>query len=314
MNQSANKRDGQPVTRDQVTASLREAGLRPGQVVLVHSAMRTVGHVADGAGTVVEGFLDVLGPEGTLVVPTYTFAHEAEEDPLIDPARDPSEMGVITETARKRPDALRSTAYRHSLAAIGPQSRQITDIDPALSVFDERSSFGRMLDLDTQIVLLGMTYAHSTSHHLGEWICDVPYRHTLPLEVKVRRPDGSIQVQPMTDYQPKPSADGSYYGTRGPDFNRMGRMLEQRAQVGLAPMGNAAIRRYAMRDLVDLSKSEGAKDHNVFRTEEGEKEQYTPLDFGTIVISPLLKDGAGREFSCQWCVMDEAKLTLPAGS
>ena len=43
---------------------------------------------------------------------------EVEETPIIDPRNDPSEMGIITETAHRRPQALRSIAYRHSFAAM----------------------------------------------------------------------------------------------------------------------------------------------------------------------------------------------------
>jgi len=221
-------------------------------------------------------------------------------------------MGIITETARLRPDALRSTAYRHSFAAIGRRARVITQVDPSLSPFDVRSCFGVMLALNTQVVLLGMTYQTSTTHHFAEWMCDVPYRHTLPLDVRVRRPDGSIIRQKMTDYQPKPARDGSYYGTRHPDFNRLGRMLEERGLVGMTAIGNAAVRRFGMRDLIDLAQVEAAKDVNIFRTDEGETDYFTPLDFGKIVISPVLRDGAGREVTYQWCVMDEGKLPLPS--
>ena len=214
------------VTRAEIAEGLRKVGLASGQVVLVHSAMRTLGYVVGGVDAVVDAFLDVLGPAGTLVVPTFTFAHEAEKSPIIDPRRDPSEMGIMTETARLRPGALRSTAFRHSVAAIGRRARVITETDPSLSPFDLRSSFGVMLALNTQVVMLGLTYKSSTSHHFAEWVCDVTYRHTIPLKVRVRRPEGSLADQEMTDYQPKPAADGSYYGSRHPDFNRLGRMLE----------------------------------------------------------------------------------------
>ena len=92
--------------------------------------MRTFGRIDGGAETVVDALLEVLGPRGTLVVPTFTFAHEAEEDPLIDPATDRSEMGAITEAARQRSEALRSVAYRHSFAAIGRRAEVITQVDP----------------------------------------------------------------------------------------------------------------------------------------------------------------------------------------
>jgi aminoglycoside 3-N-acetyltransferase len=299
------------LTRTEIVQGLRAAGLAEGDVVLVHSAMRTFGRIEGGGDAVVDALLEVLGPTGTLVVPTFTFAHEVEDDPIIDPANDPSEMGAITEAARRRPGAFRSTAYRHSVAAIGPRAEFITAIDPALAVFDFRSSFGVMLSLNAQILLFGVTYSSSTSHHFAEWVCQVPYRHTIPMTIKVRRPGGRIDDQTTTDYQPK-SEGGSYYGTRGPDFNRLGQMLEDRRQAGGVFIGNSAVRRFRMRDLLDLAQEETTKDHNVFRTPEGEHDRLTPLDFGVTTMSPVLTDGAGRSHRIQWCVRDPDRLTLPS--
>ena len=296
------------LTQTQIADGLRQTGLHRGDVVLVHSAMRTLGRVRGGADTVVAALLEVVGERGTLVVPTFTFAHEGEEDPIIDPRSDPSEMGAVTEAARTHPQALRSTAYRHSFAAIGRRAEVITRVDPTLPVFDLRSSFGVMLALDTQILMLGMTYSSCTSHHFAEWICQVPYRSAIAVNVKVRRPDGTVVPQAMTDYQPH-----TYTGTRHPDFNRLGRMLEERRLIGIAAIGNAVARRLAMRDLIDLAQVEAEKDYNVFRTAEGETEAFTPLDFGTTVISPQMLDGAGRPNRYQWCVLDEARLSLPSG-
>ena len=299
------------LSQEEIVRGLRETGLKSGDVVLVHSAMRTFGPIEGGAETVIAAFSEVIGGRGTLVVPTFTFAHEGEEDLIIDPASDPSEMGIITETLRRRPDALRSTAYRHSFASLGRRAGVITDVDPALSSFDLRSAFGVMLALGTQIVLLGVTYDSSTSHHFAEFVCEVPYRHTIDMVVKVRRPSGTIFQQPMIDYQPKPSGSGSYYGSRRPDFSRLGCILEEQKRVGLAPIGNCAVRRFSMRDLVDLAQVEAGKDFNIFRTPEGQPEYYTPSDFGTKVTSPEMLDGAGRLGRSKWCVMDESKLVMP---
>jgi aminoglycoside 3-N-acetyltransferase len=299
-----------PLTQTDIVSAFRATGLGAGDVVLVHSAMRTVGKIADGARTVVDALLEVLGPTGTLVVPTFTFAHEAEDDPIIDPSTDRSEMGIITETARSRPDALRSVAYRHSFAALGPRGSVITDVDPSLSPFDLRASFGVMLALNTQVVLLGLTYSSSTSHHFAEFVCEVPYRQTLPLKVKVRRASGEVAEQAMTDYQPK-SEGGSYYGSRGCDFNRLGKMLEDGDRVGTEFVGNSAARRFSMRDLVDLARVEAAKDHNVFRTADGQLETTTPLGFGQTVLSPTLIDGARRPHRVEWCVKESERLQMP---
>ena len=299
------------LSQEDIARGLRQTGLKPNDVVLVHSAMRTFGPIDGGADTVVAAFLEVIGERGTLVVPTFTFKHESEEDPIIDPAADPSEMGTITETVRRRPDALRSIAFRHSFAAVGRRAGVITGVDPAYSAFDLRSAFGVMLALNTQVVLLGVTYDSSTSHHFAEYVCDVPYRHTIDLVVKTRLPDGNLIEQPMIDYQPKPSDTGDYYGSRQPDFGRLGSMLEDQGRVGVAAIGNCAVRRFSMRDLVDLAQVEADKDYNVFRTPEGQPDCYTPSDFGTKVISPEMRDGAGRPARSKWCVMDESKLIMP---
>src|ERR1700722_686043 len=134
-----------------IVAGLRQTGLKAGDVVLVHSAMRTMGRVENGAGAVVEALLETVGPSGTVVAPTFTFKHEVESDPVIDPVKDPSEMGAISEAVRRHPDASRSSAFRHSFAAVGRRSRVITEVDPRVSPFDLRSSFGVMLALNTQV-------------------------------------------------------------------------------------------------------------------------------------------------------------------
>ena len=298
------------VTSSDLIAGFREVGLKPGDVVLTHSAMRTFGQIDGGADTVIDALLEVIGSRGTLVVPTFTFAHEAEDDPIIDPASDPAEMGIITEITRKRPDAFRSTAYRHSFAAIGRRATVITNVDPTLPVFDLRSSFGVMLSLNTHVLLLGVTYSSSTSHHFAEMICEVPNRHTIPLTVKVRQDNGVVTEQRMTDYQPK-SEGGSYYGSRGPDFNRLGLMLENQGSVDKTFIGNAAIRCFPMRALIDLAQVEAETDYNVFRTADGKPSEVTELDFGQCIMSPEFQDGAGRQTRVQWCVKDLQQLTLP---
>ena len=302
--------DSEGLSREALAAGFDRLGLRPGDVVLVHSAFRTLGRVAGGADSVVDVLLELLGPTGTLAVPTFTFAHEAESDPIIDPRMDRSEMGALTEAVRLRPAALRSVAFRHSFGAIGHRARVITDVDPALSPFDLRASFGVMLALGARVVLLGVTYTSSTSHHFAEMVCDVPYRQTIPKIVQVRRPDGNITTQSMTDYQPK-SSGGSYYGSRGPDFNRLGRMLEQQGKVGQAFIGNAGVRCFEMRDLIDLAQAEAARDYNIFRSAEGESGKLTPLDFGQCIMSPQFADGAGRPNRVQWCVEDLQRLSMP---
>ena len=77
-------------------ADIVVGGVKSGDVVLVDSAMRTMGPVHRTPSTVVNALLEVVSDRGTLVIPTFTLTHEAEEAPIITPYNDPSEMGVTT--------------------------------------------------------------------------------------------------------------------------------------------------------------------------------------------------------------------------
>ena len=306
MAKATDEQNAKGLTQPDISKGLRDVGLKSGDVVLVHSAMRTFGQIENGAETVIAALLEVLGENGTLVVPTFTYIHEVEENPVIDPVADVSEMGIITETVRLRPDASRSIAYRHSLAAVGKRARVITDIDPALSEFDPRSSFGVLLSLNARILLLGVTYSSSTTHHLAEFACEVPYRHTLDRPVRIKQSDGTLTPLVMTDYQPL-----TYTGSYGPDYNRLGKILEDQGKVGQTAIGNCVARCFVLRDMVDLAIVEAEKDYNIFRTPEGKPDYYTLLDFGIIVLSPEIPDSADRPVRYQWCVKDPEKLTMP---
>ena len=56
-----------------LTADLQRLGVNAGDLVMVHSSLRSLGMVDKGAQTVVDAFLDALGPSGTLVGPSFTF-------------------------------------------------------------------------------------------------------------------------------------------------------------------------------------------------------------------------------------------------
>lgn len=63
---------GPLVTRSTLAEQLGHLGVTPGETLLVHSSLSSLGWVNGGAVAVVQGLLDALGPDGTLVVPTQS--------------------------------------------------------------------------------------------------------------------------------------------------------------------------------------------------------------------------------------------------
>ena len=167
------------ITQQEIAAGLEELGLRVGHKVLVHSSLRSFGHVAGGADAVIDAVLEVIGPSGTLLAPTLTGSGDlsAENPPYFDPDATPCWTGIIPETLRRRPVAVRSLHPTHSVAAIGADAVFLTaghrcSVTPC----DELSPFGRLAALpDSYVLLLGVSHESNTLFHYVEEMAGVEY-------------------------------------------------------------------------------------------------------------------------------------------
>ena len=105
------------VTVQRLIDDLKKAGIKRGDRLVVHSSLKSIGMTRDGADTVIDALMDVIGEEGTIFMPVFTYSYEREgkTDPF-DRKDSPSLTGIITETFRKRSGVLRSSHPTHSMA------------------------------------------------------------------------------------------------------------------------------------------------------------------------------------------------------
>lgn len=171
-----------PVGREEIARDLRRLGLGAGDTVLVHSAMSRIGHVQGGAGAVVDAFLDVLGLEGALAVPTFPFTGSmlgyVKSDPEFNVDNTPSKMGAITEAVRRRPGAVRSLEPTHPVAARGTQARfLVEDHVNAQGACDVHSPLYRLTQTEPggYVLLLGVDFRNCTLLHTAEEVARVPF-------------------------------------------------------------------------------------------------------------------------------------------
>ena len=258
-------------TRVQISEALQALGLPGGAIVFVHSSMSSIGYVEGGAETLVDAFLQVLKPAGTLAVPAFTFSHSGSANPVFDPALDPSEMGRLTEETRTRPGARRSYHLLHSVAALGGQAAEIAAIHGP-SAWAADGPFWKLFELDAYILLLGVPYLRCTFFHLLEQLVQVPYRRWREVEAFVRDPDGSLRQLPTLVYSPKP-------GFAGNDFNKLGVLLEKRGLVQVGKVGNAVARLFRARDALEFGLAQYRVDPLIF-VRDGER--CTPLPDGVL--------------------------------
>ncbi len=239
---------------------------------MVHSSLRSMGHVLGGALTVVEALLETLGRAGTLVVPTFTYPIARERGFVFDPLRTPSLMGAISEAARRHPRALRSIHLQHSIAAIGPLAATIVN-SGGESAWDADSPMRQILDRDGQYLLLGVPYQNLTAVHVCEIELQVPYRKPVRIESRMRGANGSLTTLVSVGCPPQPGHPGS-------DFNRLGQRMEDAGLVRIGEVGNAVARLLGGHDLMHKARELFEADVDGFLRQEG---AVTRLSYGHTV-------------------------------
>lgn len=249
------------VTGEAIREGLSALGLGAGQTVIVHSSLSSFGRVEGGAPTVVQALLDVLGPEGTLVVPTFSQYLQAGET-VWDRENTPSRMGIISETVRTWPGAIRSSHAAHPLAAMGPAANLICRT-PHRTGFGPDSPFKTLVDMDGRVLLMGVTYNSCTLFHLLEAEARVPYRFiesrraTIILD-GVANPDGEAWEYTRMD-------------TITNDFLVLGRELEERGLVSTARIGESEHRLFRAADAYSVGMEKLANDPLYLLTEDSKR-------------------------------------------
>ncbi|MCG2661599.1 MAG: AAC(3) family N-acetyltransferase, partial [Kiritimatiellae bacterium] len=126
---------------------------------------------------VIHAFLDILGPEGTLMMPTFTYSYSGiwnvrPFNPVTTPG---AGNGVLTEALKKHPGALRSGHPTYSVAAIGKQAGMITQDKENASAMGKGSSYDAAIGMGAKILLLGVGNNRNSAIHYAEIMADLPY-------------------------------------------------------------------------------------------------------------------------------------------
>lgn len=247
-----------PLTLAALTAQFSAGGLKAGQTVLLHSALSKLGWVVGGPNTVIEALLTVLGPTGTLMVPTHTTGNTDPENwqnppvpahwwpviranmPAFDPAKTPTrQMGAIAELFRTYPGVIRSEHPISSFAALGPNAEALIHNHHLKADLGEGSPLSHLYDLNGLVMLLGVGHGNNTSLHLAEYRAHYVSRQ-LVKEGTAMLVEGKRQwvVFDMLDLN-------------SDDFEQIGAAYEAEIEYTPAQVGQAPMRLLHQRPMVD---------------------------------------------------------------
>src|SRR5438552_1994108 len=95
------------IPRHELTEQLLALGVKPGGVLLVHTSFSRVAPVEGGPHGLIAALRDVVGSDGTLVMPSMS----DDDDHPFDPERTAClGMGVVADNFWRIPDVLRSNS------------------------------------------------------------------------------------------------------------------------------------------------------------------------------------------------------------
>ena len=71
---------GKPITKEEIVNALYSVGLAKGHTVMVHTALSKMGYVCGGAQAVIEALIEVVGEDGTIMMPAQSWKNLDPED------------------------------------------------------------------------------------------------------------------------------------------------------------------------------------------------------------------------------------------
>ena len=166
------------VTKETVKLAAEAAGVKQGDILLVHSSFKSMGEVEGGAESVISGLMEALGDEGTLVLPTFC-QQDFQNSYKTWHMDKPSDVGYLTNYFRCREGSYRSDQATHSVAAAGKLAKWLTETHGHTSKrfgnmgdtpFAPDSPWQKMYDMSAKILLLGVSPIYITFRHFAEYV------------------------------------------------------------------------------------------------------------------------------------------------
>ena len=166
-------------SKSDLVSALEEIGLKDGDLAFIHNSMFHLGRLENCNSSkevsriVFDSFFEVLGPTGTLLVPTYTYSFCNGKS--FDVKNTPSSIGTFTEFFRNQKGTIRSADPIFSVSGIGPKSKTILS-DLPKSCFGEDSVYDRITKLNGKLCVIGLGLSWATYRHYAEQKMNIPAR------------------------------------------------------------------------------------------------------------------------------------------
>ncbi len=245
-------------TKEDIKVHLKNLGIQKGMLILVDAQTINLGYVSGGAQAIIEALMDVVGYEGTIVMPSFTMDNmdpscwgqkriEREHWEYIrqHPIAFDRKLSAPTNSDElvhqfMRNDAIaRSYHPMYSFVAWGKYAKLLCDKHPLHFGLSKDSPLGKIFELNGYVLLLGCDYKDCTMFHLARYNGD-----QLPIKVVT----SAIQQNKKAVWK-----DMLDLVLVNDDFHVIGEVMEERKVVKTSYLGNGKCRFFSAREAVNIA-------------------------------------------------------------
>ncbi len=237
---------------------------------------------------------EVLGSEGTILVPTfsYTFGKNLASEPAVfDPIETKSGTGPFPEFFRQQSGVSRSLDPMVSMSGIGPEFKELIAGLPPTS-YGADSIFDRLTKTNTKICNIGLGTNWIPFLHHADWLAKVSYRHEKLFFGKIL--DGNKLYEQAWVYAVPISRSLSM--SHG---HRLGKLSEDAGIWGWTSLGRGRVYVASYKNLFDFTVENLKKDQ--WLTANTPKSEFKLHAKETITIKKGLVESR-KEFSLKYCL------------
>lgn len=210
------------VYKSELISKLNEVGISKNSTIIVHSSLSSFGYVEGGARTVIDSLKEVVGPEGNILMPTFTYSKGVFNQ------GSSSLVGKITEVFRKDKDIIRSKHPTHSVAVFGKDKKRLVRNHFYKEPFGIGSPWWHIWKMEGSIVLIGVDNTKNSFIHFVERLLELPYKRTV--NVMYKDSFGKITKRTISGYP------GDSFG-----FNKLNNLFEEQGIVKSTKIGNSSV-------------------------------------------------------------------------
>ena len=180
---------------EQIASDIAALGVRPGDVLLVHSSLKSLGRAECTPRDVIEALLSAVGEEGTLLMPALSYATvgpRPRQTTSFDVLRTKSCIGAVPEFFRTMAGVARSVHPTHSVCGIGARAAEmLADHHLDTTPCGEHSPFRRLPLAGGKLLMLGCGLRPNTSMHGVEELAPIQPFIGEPVDYRIILPDGT---------------------------------------------------------------------------------------------------------------------------